>query len=77
MLPDLRKEYGVVVAARAAGSPYTARLNPGDVIHAVNSEPITTIAALRQALEKLKPSDPTVLQIERDGHMMYVDLELE
>jgi serine protease Do len=77
MLPDLRKPYGVVVAARASGSPYSAQLDPGDVIHAVNTEPVTSIVALRQALDKRKPSDPIVLQIERDGRMMYLDLELE
>jgi serine protease Do len=77
MLPDLREPYGVVVAARAAGSPYSTQLDPGDVIHAVNNEPVTSIAALRQALDKRKANDPTVLQIERDGRLMYLDLELE
>ena len=77
MLPDLRKPYGVVVAARAAGSPYSTELNPGDVIHAVNGEPVTSTASLRQALEKLKPTDATVLQIERDSRLMFLDLELE
>jgi serine protease Do len=77
MLPDLRKPYGVVVAARAAGSPYSSQLNPGDVIHALNAEPISSVAALRQALDKRKPTDPIVLQIERDGRLMYLDLELE
>jgi serine protease Do len=77
MLPDLRKPYGVVVAARAAGSPFSSQLNPGDVIHAVNSEPISSVSALRQALDKRKPTDPIVLQIERDSRLMYLDLELE
>jgi serine protease Do len=77
MLPDLREPYGVVVAARAAGSPYSTQLDPGDVIHAVNNEPISSVAALRQALDKRKTTDPTVLQIERDGRLMYLDLEPE
>jgi len=77
MLPDLRKPYGVVVAARAAGSPYSSQLEPGDVIHALNVEPISSVAALRQALDKRKPADPIILQIERDGRLMYLDLELE
>ena len=77
MLPDLRKPYGVVVAARASGSPYSTQLNPGDVIHAINSEPITSVVALRGALDKRKAADPIVLQIERDGRLMYLDLELE
>jgi S1-C subfamily serine protease len=77
MLPDLRKKYGVVVAARAAGSTYSTALDPGDVIYAVNGGVVTSVAALREALDKLKPSDPTVLQIERDGRLMYLDLEVE
>ena len=77
MLPELRKKYGVVVAARAAGSLYSTELDPGDVIYAVNGEMVTSVAALREALNKLKPTDPLVLQIERDGRLMYVDMEVE
>lgn len=78
MLPDLRKKYGVVVAARAAGAAYSgAGLQPGDVIYSMNGEPITSVAALRQALDQRKADDPTVLQIERDGKLMFLDLELE
>jgi len=77
MLPDLRKKYGVVVAARAAGSTYSTALDPGDVIYAVNGGVVTSVAALREALDKLKPTDPTVLQIERNGRLTYLDLESE
>jgi len=77
MLPDLRKKYGVVVAARAAGSPYSTELDPGDVIYAVNGEVVTSVAALRAALDKLKPAEPVILQIERDGRLMFLDMELE
>ena len=77
MLPDLRKPYGVVVAARASGSPYSSQLDPGDVIHALNAEPISSVESLRHALDKRKATDPIVLQIERDGRLMYLDLELE
>ncbi|HKW96327.1 MAG TPA: trypsin-like peptidase domain-containing protein [Bryobacteraceae bacterium] len=78
MLPELRKKYGVVVAARAAGSSYSgAGLKPGDVIYSLNGAPVTSVAALRQALDQRKADDPTVLQIERDGKLMFLDLELE
>jgi len=77
MLPDLRKKYGVVVAARAAGSPYSTLLAPGDVIYSVNGTPVTTVAALRESLDRLKANEPMVLQIEREGHLRYLDLELE
>ncbi len=77
MLPDLRKKYGVVVAARSAGSPYSTALSPGDVIYSVNGTPVTSVAALRQALDQLKAKESMVLQIEREGHLRYLDLELE
>jgi serine protease Do len=67
----------VVVAARAAGSPYSAVLDPGDVIYSVNGTPVTSVVALRQALDQLKTKEPAVLQIEREGHLRYLDLELE
>jgi serine protease Do len=77
MLPDLRKKYGIVVAARASGSPFSAALAPGDVIYSVNGTPVTSLVALRQVLDRLKPNEPMVLQIEREGHLRYLDLELE
>jgi serine protease Do len=77
MLPDLRKKYGVVVAARAAGSPFSTALAPGDVIYSVNGTPVTSLLALRQVLDRLKANEPMVLQIEREGHLRYLDLELE
>ena len=52
-------------------------LAPGDIIHSLNGAPVTSIVALRDSLEALKPGDPTVLQIERDGHLRYMNLELE
>jgi len=77
MLPDLRKKYGVVVAARAAGSPFSTTLAPGDVIYSVNGTPVTSLVALRQVLDRLKANEPMVLQIEREGRLRYLDLELE
>ena len=77
LLPDLRKPYGVVIAARIASVPVAAELQPGDVIHEINGAPIATIDALREVLDKQKPDTPLVLQVERDGKMMYQVLELE
>lgn len=69
LLPDLRKPYGVVVAARTAAGP--SELQPGDVIHEINGAPISTIVALRETLDNAKPDTPLVMQVERDGKMMY------
>jgi len=78
MLPDLRKPYGIVVAARAAGAEnLDVDLHPGDVIYAINNEPTSTVASLTGALGQMKSGDAVVLQVERDGQLMYVAFEME
>jgi len=78
MLPDLRKQYGIVVAARAAGTEgQDVDLQPGDVIYAINNQPTSTVAALRGVLDGLKSGAPVVLQVERSGQLLYVGFELE
>lgn len=78
LLPDLRKQYGVVVAARAAGTEgVDVDLRPGDVIYAINNQPTSTVAALTGALGQVKTGDAVVLQVERDGSLMYVAFEME
>jgi serine protease Do len=77
LLPDLRKPYGVVVAARIAAVATGGDFQPGDVIHEINGAPISTITALRETLDNSKPDTPLVMQVERDGKMMYQVLELE
>jgi serine protease Do len=78
MFPELRKKYGVVVAARTGQPAYIGdSLEPGDVIYALNQEPVTSVEALKQALNSLKPTDPVVLQVERESKLRYVTLTLE
>jgi serine protease Do len=78
LLPDLRKHYGVVVAARGGDPAYTGdSLQLGDVIYAVNNSPVTDVATLRKQLEDLKDADAIVLQVERDGRLLYLTLEVE
>jgi serine protease Do len=79
MLPDLRKTYGVIVAARTSSPPYsgTGTLQQGDVIYSVNREPIASIDALRTAIDAIKPGDPLIIQIEREGKLTFMSLELE
>jgi serine protease Do len=78
MLPELRKKYGVVVAALTGQAAYIGdSLEPGDVIYALNQEPVTTVAALKQVLNSLKPTDPVVIQVERDSKLRYLTLSLE
>ena len=78
MLPDLRKQYGIVVAARSGESLYSGEgLELGDVIYSVNATPVTSIDALRSAIEALKEADPLVLQVERNGQLRYVTMTME
>ena len=78
MVQDLRTPRGVIVAARAAGAPFFgAELHAGDVIYAVNGRPISSVASLRQALDDTKAGKPIILQIEREGRLKFLDLELE
>jgi serine protease Do len=78
LLPDLRRSIGVVVAARAGESPYGGdSLNLGDVIYEVNGTPVSSVDALRAALDKLKENDPLALLVERDGRLMYITMQIE
>jgi serine protease Do len=75
-MPETRKPYGIVVAARSGESEYSGQggLKLGDVIYSVNNVPMATLDALRKMLDGLKPLDPLVMQIERDGRLMYLTL---
>jgi len=78
LLPELRHDYGIVVAAGSSNAPYSGpALAPGDVIYEINRTPAVTIKALRATLDALKPGDSVVLQIERNGKLMYIPIELE
>jgi serine protease Do len=78
MLPGLRHEYGLVVAARATSAPYSGgALESGDVIYELNHTPTATVKTLRSELDALKPGDAAVLQVERSGRLMYIPIEVE
>ena len=74
LLPDLRRKYGVIVAARGQRS---SSLVVGDVIYSVNNSPVADVETLRKLLDGIKAGDPAVLQVEREGKLMYLTLELE
>jgi serine protease Do len=78
MLPELRHEYGIVVAFRSPNPPFTGGpLEQGDVIIEVNRTPVITVKALRSTLESLKSGDTAVLQIQRSQKLLYLTLEFE
>lgn len=72
LAPGLRDPFGIIVAARAEGAGFDVPLVPGDVIRSLNSYPMTTLDKLRTAVKQLAPGDPAVLQIQREGKLMFV-----
>jgi serine protease Do len=78
MVRGLRLPYGVVVAAISRDAPASEqRLQTGDVIVAFNGTPMKALADLRSAVGRLPPRVPVVLQIQRQGQLMYLALEVE
>src|SRR5271163_812473 len=77
MLRGLRDPFGIVVTARVTGSIGDVPLAPGDVIRTLNTQPMTTLERLRSALKASPPGVPFVLQIQRDGKLIYVPITLE
>jgi serine protease Do len=78
LLPDLRGSYGVVVTALSASATASGTgLEAGDVIHQVNDAVVTSVDALRTAMDKFKRGDAVALFIERDGKLQYLAFEVE
>ena len=76
LLPDLKHAYGIITAAKTNIGPRDVPLQPGDVIVSLNDSPTMTLDSFRTALKRLSPTDPVVLQIERDGKLMYLAFSL-
>jgi len=79
LLPDLRRQRGVVVANVSLHVPYSqqGRLQPGDVIYSFNGQKVETAADLNAAVTPLKPGTAAVLQVERSGTLMYLAFRIE
>jgi serine protease Do len=76
LIPSLRREYGLIVAGKTAEGQFVD-LQPGDIIDAVNNSPVAMLDSFRSTLSNMKPGDPVVLQIERDGRFQYLAFELD
>ena len=79
MLPPVRRGAGAVVARVTPEAPYShqGRLQPGDVIYALNGKPIANVEDLKNAAAALKPSAAAVLLIERQSTLMYLAFRVE
>ena len=73
LLPETRLPDGVVVAAKYDGIAYdTDDLEAGDILHEINNYSIHDITSLSECLQKIGTHEPLIVQIERQGHLLYV-----
>ena len=74
LLPSVRRERGAVVAVVSAAAPFShqGRLQAGDVIYSLNGKPVGSVADLNSLAEATKPGAPSVIQLEREGTLLYL-----
>jgi serine protease Do len=77
-LAGARSESGIVVLAQAAESrTVNTGLKTGDIIRAIDRNPLQTVSQLQAIVRALKPGDPVVLQVERNGKLQYLAFEMD
>jgi serine protease Do len=76
LLPKLRGNEGVLVAARAREAT-EEDLTPGDVIYAINGVSVRSLSELRTVVERSKRGDALAFQVERKGQLLYLTQEVE
>lgn len=79
LLPPLRRDKGAVVAVVSSSTPYSqqGRLQPGDVIYTLNGKPVEGVKELDSMASALPAGSPAVLQLEREGRLMYLAFRVE
>jgi PDZ domain-containing protein len=68
---------GVRVLNVSAGLPVEGKLDPGDVITALDGDPATLDDDLRRLIEERKPGDVVTLRVERADSEEVEDVEVE
>ena len=78
VLRPVQSASGVAVVAEAA-SPFAldSGLKKGDIIRTINRTPLQQVDQLRTIVRALKPGDPIVIQIERQGKLQYLAFEMD
>jgi serine protease Do len=78
VLPDLRRMYGVAVAAIPAEyAVFNPGLAAGDVIYELNGKRIDSVEQLTAELGAKKTGDPIALLVEHEDTLGYVPFEYE
>ncbi|PYR94718.1 MAG: peptidase S1 [Acidobacteria bacterium] len=74
VLPERRADSGAVIVAVAPDAPYSqqGKLQPGDIVRAINGTPVRNMTDLKHLSAVLKPGSAVALLVERQGDLMYV-----
>ena len=78
LTPDLAQKLGVppgvrgVVIAQVGSDVGAGQLRAGDVIEAINQDPVTSVQDYEQALQALDPNQPQVLSVCRQRSRSFV-----
>jgi serine protease Do len=76
-LDQSRGEGGVLVVATLGGTlAFGDTLEVGDIIYRMNRNQITTSVQLRQQLDGMKAGQPVAFQIEREGRLRFLAMEV-
>ncbi len=67
---------GVLVEQTIAGTPSSGKLQPGDIITAMNGKPVDTVLQLRGAVASTMPNTDVKLKVWRDGKDQDVTIHL-
>ncbi len=72
-LPSARSRHGVVVAALTLGPlGVESAFHTGDVIYAVNGQPVEGVADLRLVLSQFALGDAVVFHVQRSSQLIYL-----
>jgi S1-C subfamily serine protease len=73
-----RRLRGAVVAGRIPSLvTHATGLQNGDIVYALNGQPVAGPADVERLLQKYQPGDPIALQIERAGTLLFLAFEAE
>ena len=78
LLPPLRRNSGVIVAAPTAdASVLGQQLHPGDVIYSLNGQSVSGLKDLRRLVKELIYGEAAVFQVERERQLMFLTMQLD
>jgi len=78
VIPGLRMQEGVIVAARSNQGPmWRDSFMPGDVIYSVNGARIRSVEDLKSSLNAIRTGYSLVVQIQRGPHLQFLWFQME